>query len=258
MDNIVEVEVIQSWWDYLLDVGTIILALINVWLVYIIYKWQHKDSTVVEERQRRVNQFNNIFLVPRMDFLKKTFDDLNTISSTFEGCVDDEDKKSETHDKIDKMIVDFDSSFVSFIAGIDSQLYDQVNRIVEGMRDKLTHDIFDTDTAKIKGAEYVQMIQTTINDHYKALLKTLFSYDGNMKEDTKKAPKGVIKYLHEILLGVIIILLGILVYHNYKTVFPNQVIFQLDSTQMNSILDAVQNDTNQRVITQGSRAIVTE
>ena len=83
LDKIIEVDVIDSLWDYMLGIVTMILAGVNLWLIYIIYRWQHKDSNDIEERQRRVNQFNNIFLIPRMDFLKKTFDNLIQISSGF-------------------------------------------------------------------------------------------------------------------------------------------------------------------------------
>ena len=43
MDSqMIQVDVIETWWDYLLGIATMILAAINVWLIYIIYRWQHK------------------------------------------------------------------------------------------------------------------------------------------------------------------------------------------------------------------------
>ena len=95
LDKIIEVDVIESWWDYLLGISTIIFAVVNVWLIWIIYKWQHKDSNDIEERQRRVNQFNNIFLIPRMGILKEAFDKLIQISTGFERSTDEENKKTE-------------------------------------------------------------------------------------------------------------------------------------------------------------------
>lgn len=244
LDKIIEVDVIESWWDYLLGISTIIFAVVNVWLIWIIYKWQHKDSNDIEERQRRVNQFNNIFLIPRMGILKEAFDKLIQISTGFERSTDEENKKTELNDKLEQKIVEFEENFVSFIIGIDSKLYNEVHKIVEDMRDGLSHDIFDTNTKKITGVEYVQKIQTRINSNYKALIKTLFSYDGNVKEDAEKESKKPNTPLFVIMLGVIILLLGSLVYHNYSAETPEKVIIQLDSTQMKTIFDAVQNDTD--------------
>lgn len=242
LDKIIEVDVIESWWDYLLGILTMILAGVNVWLIYIIYQWQHKDTNEIEERQRKVNQFNNIFLIPRMSILKETFDKLIQISSGFEKSTDDEIKKTEINEILEKKIVEFDNDFVSFITGIDSKLYNEVHKIVEDMRDGLSHDIFDTNTTEITGAAYVQKIQTRINTSYKALIKTLFSYDGNVKDSTEKNTKNSNTILF-IMLGTIIILLGSIVYHNYTTKSPEKIIFQLDSIQMKTFVDAVQNDT---------------
>lgn len=246
MDNVIEVDLLESWWDYLQDGATLVLAIVNVVLIYIIYKWQHKDTTVTEERQRRVNQFNNIFLIPRMDYLKKVFDELFTISSKFEQCVEDDDKKNKTNDEIDGKIKEFEDNFVSFIAGIDSGLQQQVHGVVEDMRDGLAHDIFDTNTKDITGAAYVQKIQKRINTGYKNLLTALFGYDGNIKDSKEKNTKESKVFLY-IILGIITILLGSLVYRNYTTpVAPDKVTIQLDSTQMKSIIDVVQNDTLKR------------
>lgn len=243
MDSqMIEVDVIETWWDYLLGITTMILAAINVWLIYIIYKWQHKDSTVIEERQRKVSQFNNIFLIPRMDFLKKTFDELNNIASKFEASVGDENKKTELNDELDNKIVVFDEQFVSFISGIDTTLHEEVHTIIEGMRDGLTQDIFDTNTQEISGAAYVQKLQKRINANYKNLLRSLFSYDGNLKEKNGNTKKGSSALLF-ILLGTIIVLLGLLVCRNYNTVAPEKITFQLDSVQMKKIIHAMSNDT---------------
>ena len=241
-NNIIEVDVVESWWDYLLGCATIILAIINVILIYIIYKWQHKDSAVIEEKQRRVNQFNNIFLIPRMDYLKKTFDHLIKISLEFDKCKDNDDEKSKISDKVDNKIKDFDDNFVSFISGIDSNLHEKVHHIIEDMRDGLSHDIFDTDTDKIKGGIYVQIIQKRINTSYKTLLTALFSYDGTSKDNRDKKEKSLSIWLY-IFLGVIIVLLGSLVIHNYTLPVQDKVTIQLDSMQMRSLIDAVHNDS---------------
>lgn len=240
--QMIEVDVIETWWDYLLGVSTMILAAINVWLIYYIYKWQHKDSAIIEERQRKVSQFNNIFLIPRMNLLKEIFDGLNNIAAKFETCVNDEDKKTEFYDELDGKIVEFDEKFVSFIAGIDSALHEEVHAIVEGMRDGLTHDVFDTNTHEITGSAYVQKIQKRINANYKSLLKSLFGYDGNLKDENENSKKGSSALLF-VFLGVIIILLGSLVYRNYNTVAPEKFTLQLDSAQMKKIIEAVKSDT---------------
>ena len=243
MENtMIEVDVIETWWDYLLGISTMILTIINVWLIYIIYKWQHKDSNAIEERQRKVSQFNNIFLIPRIDNLKKAFDDLLNIAAEFETCTDDEDKKSEKSEKIEKKIVELDDNFVSFIAGIDSTLHKEVDSIIINMRDGLSHDIFDTNTKEITGAAYVQKIQKRISNSYKSLLKALFSYDGNLPEKTEKEKVKPTVYLY-VLLTIIVLLLGTLVYHHYTTNAPEKVTIQLDETQMRSIIDAVHKDT---------------
>ena len=246
MENVIEVDLLESWWDYLQDGATLVLAIVNVALIYIIYKWQHKDTRVTEERQRRVNQFNNIFLIPRMDYLKKTFDELVATSSEFEQCGEDDVKKNETNDKIDGRIKEFEDNFVSFIAGIDSCLYQQVHDTVEDMRDGLSHDIFDTNTKEITGAAYVQKIQKRINIGYKNLITALFSYDGNIKDDKEKKAKKSKVFLY-IILVIITILLGVMVYRNYTApISPEKVTIQLDSTQMKSIIEAVQNDPLKR------------
>lgn len=240
--QMIEVDVIETWWDYLLGISTMILAAINVWLIYYIYKWQHKDTAIIEERQRKVSQFNNIFLIPRMNLLKELFDGLNNIAAKFETSVDDEDKKTEFYNELDCKIVEFDEKFVSFIAGIDSTLHVEVHAIVEGMRDGLTQDIFDTNTHEITGSAYVQKIQKRINANYKSLLKSLFGYDGNLKDKNENSKKESSALLF-VFLGIIIILLGSLVYRNYNTVAPEKITFQLDSVQMKKMIDAVKCDT---------------
>ena len=240
--QMIEVDVIETWWDYLLGISTMMLAAINVWLIYYIYKWQHKDTAIIEERQRKVSQFNNIFLIPRMNILKETFDGLIIIAAKFENSVDDEDKKTEFYNELDNKIVEFDETFVSFIAGIDSTLYEEVYKIVEDMRDGLTQDVFDTNTHEISGSAYVQKIQKKINANYKNLLKSLFGYDGNLKDKNENSKKGSTALLFAFL-GIIIILLGSLVYRNYNSVLPEKITFQLDSAQMKKMIDAVKNDT---------------
>lgn len=240
--DMIEVDVVETWWDYLLGSATIVLAIINVILIYIIYKWQHKDSAVIEEKQRRVNQFNNIFLIPRMDYLKKTFDHLVKISLEFDKSKDNDEEKSKTSEKVDNKIKEFDDKFVSFISGIDSNLHEKVHSIVEDMRDGLSHDIFDTDTDKIKGGIYVQIIQKRINASYKTLLTALFSYDGTSKDNKDKNEKGLGIWLY-VFLGVIVILIGSLVLHNYTTPAQDKITIQLDSIQMKSLIEAVKSDS---------------
>ena len=242
LNDVINVELIESWWDYIQDVVSLILTIANVVLVVIIYKWQHKDSAITEERQRRVNQFNNIFLIPRMDLLKNTFDELNNIALKFEKAKDDEDEKTKVSEEIDNKIVEFEDVFVSFISGIDPILYDKIKFIVDGMRDDLSHEIFDTDTSKIKGGVYVQVIQKRINTGYKILLSALFSYDGKKEEsiEMKETPSNFLTY---ILLTVIIVLLGILVGHFCFVSDRTGGNIQSDSTQIETIVNTIQSDT---------------
>jgi len=240
--NVIEVDLVESWWDYLQDIVTLVLAIVNVILIYIIYKWQHKDSSVTEERQRRVNQFNNIFLIPRLEILKSTFDELNNIALELEKGKDDEDEKSRINEEIDKIIRGFDDEFVSFIMGIDSNLYERVHSIMEDMRDGIAHDIFDTDTNRIKGGVYIKIVQTRISASYKTLLTALFSYDGNLIDKTEKREKSSFVPLY-ILWGLIVILLGTLAFRNNSSPIQEKVTIQLDSIQLKSIIDAVQIDT---------------
>lgn len=239
-EDIVRVDVLETWWDYLLGIATIILAGVNLLLIYYIYQLQLKDSSIIEERQRRVSQFNNIILIPRMEFLKKTFEEITNLSSEFEKCANDEEIKGEYYKKIEVEIDNFNVNFVDFVIGIDSNLYSSIHEIVEDMRDGLSQIIFDTDTEKTSSAEYVQKIQSKIYETYKALIKTLFSYDGNIEGNTQKSSKCS-KLPLLITIGVIIIGGTYLVLKSSNRV-PEKVISQPDPPRETAIVDSSQKD----------------
>ena len=238
-----EVDVIETAWDYIIGGSTVLLAMVNLVLVYFIYKWQTQDFSEKEEKQRRIQQFNNIFLIPRLDFLKKTFEKLDEIALEFENCRDDEEKKSASHDKFQNSIEEFNNKFVSFLPGIDSKLSMDVKECVEGLSDGLSVDVFDSDTKKISGSEYVQKLQLRISNSYKTLLKILFSYNATEVNENKKDAVRPLVWL-AYLMGVVALSLVLITIRTYTINPPTDgVTIQLDSLQMKNFLEHMNQDS---------------
>lgn len=137
-----KVEIASSWWDYMVDLFTILSALVSTILVVLIYKWQKKDEAEKERLRWKSEQINNFLIAPKQDYIREVFNKINEDADLLSAASSLQDK-SVIYDYIDKILNEFNAQFIDLVYVIDKKWYNEIVDITDAYRDSLSHYLFD-------------------------------------------------------------------------------------------------------------------
>lgn len=171
----------MSTWDIIFNVCTIVCTIINVFLVYYIYKQGNKRDDEKTEKQHRINMFQVLVLNYNIQRLYDFYDELINTVNILQNSKLSEEQKMEINGKIVNEIgVAFRIKFVDCLNAISPSLYNDVLNLLDALIDNITNAIFDEGIKLSHRPKFDEVITTKIFRTKTEMLKRIFEYDGNV------------------------------------------------------------------------------
>lgn len=231
-EEAIQVDILSTWWDNIVNAITVVLAITNVYFVYMIYAWQHKDNKESEDKQRRLQQFYNIFLSPRLDMLKDFYTKLSNIALLYDGT-----NEGMVNNVINKKISSFNNSFTDLLLGINQDIYNKIHDEISNLLDNLT--ILLLNDAKGGTPDVVNNMFKVILESNKAVMKVLFNYDGcedgNKTNDISCKNKSKRPIIYVIIVLILIFIITSISRCSTNNSTSSSINIRLDSTQLNEL-----------------------
>lgn len=231
-----QIDIINSFWDYIVEVFTLASSIASVFLVYLIYKWQKKDESEKEERQWKVEQFNNIFLSSRLDYLKSVFDCINIDIDNLENAYNDISQLFGINDQIGSKIDKLHKNFTWLIDSYDRKLSDQIKKVCDDFCSRLSLYVFDYN-GRNSAPLFVDGARIICSEWQSNLLNVLLSYRGE-NQDRKKTIKDKLKILIPFIVIFLLLCIASFTIKRFDSSSqPNNAInVKIDSLQVDSQL----------------------
>lgn len=161
----------QSWFDVIYNGITIVCTLLNVILVFIIYKLNDKKADVNSEKQRKMTLFHTLILNYNIEYFYKFFSSLEDEVDSLKSHDLAIEQKTAINEKILVLASKFRRQFIDAVNAIDSDLYNKIMLEVDEFTDDLTNDIFDEGINLSHLPKFEELITTKIfatktNLHY--------------------------------------------------------------------------------------------
>ena len=168
----------QSWFEFVYSGITIVCTLLNVILVWLIYKLNDRKDDVNAERQRKMSLFQTLILNYNINYFYEFFSSLEDEVDGLKSSNLTVEQKQVINDRILIIASKFRRQFIDAVNAIDSELYSKILLEVDGFTDGLTNDIFDEGVNLSHIPKFEELISSKIFATKTNILKYLFDYNG--------------------------------------------------------------------------------
>ena len=176
----------MSAWDITFNICTIVCTIINVVLVYHIYKQGNKRDDEKTENQHRINMFQVLILNYNIQCLYDFYNELINTVNTLQTPELSEKQKIEINDKIVNEIgIAFRVKFVDCLNAISPSLYKEILEQLDSLTDDITVAIFDEGIKLSHKPKFDELITAKIFRTKTEMLRRIFEYDGKIKSNNK-------------------------------------------------------------------------
>ena len=121
----------QSWFDVIYNGITIVCTLLNVILVFIIYKLNDKKADVNSEKQRKMTLFHTLILNYNIEYFYKFFSSLEDEVDSLKSHDLAIEQKTAINEKILVLASKFRRQFIDAVNAIDSDLYNKITNYIK-------------------------------------------------------------------------------------------------------------------------------
>ena len=168
----------QSWFEFVYSGITIVCTLLNVILVWLIYKLNDRKDDVNAERQRKMSLFQTLILNYNINYFYEFFSSLEDEVDGLKSSNLTVEQKQVINDRLLIIASKFRRQFIDAVNAIDSELYSKILLEVDGFTDGLTNDIFDEGVNLSHIPKFEELISSKIFATKTNILKYLFDYNG--------------------------------------------------------------------------------
>lgn len=229
------VDIVSSYWDFFVDIASIISAVASAILVYVIYVLQKKDTEEQEIRNNDVEHFYNVFLSCRIEELNQFFNSVKDVVKSIMECHRSDEGKERINDRVGRLLSQFHYYFVSVLQNIDKTLYEGLRDANDKYRDDLSEYLV-TDLSASLPEECVNDVLDKTNRWQSNVLSILIFYKGR---NIKRPKRSKCHWVGCVGVFLLIVFLGYIAHAcDKKSPYDSSpVIIKIDSTQMESIED---------------------
>lgn len=138
---IFRVDVVRDIWDVLVQVATVLIAVVSVYLAYRVYEWTKQDAEHQTEQQRKLEMFKTLVLDYRMNLFYQFVDQISVKAESLITCSSMQQRMAIN----EELLTEFCSvrlRFLETLKIVDSDLlYTPCLSILDGLSDSLSETI---------------------------------------------------------------------------------------------------------------------
>ena len=169
----------MSAYEVIFNVTNIVCTIINVLLVYYIYKRGEIRDDEKTVRQRNMNMFQALVLNYSINSFYKFYSDLISVTNELLESGITTEQKQKINDKIiSNLGPRFRVEFVDCLNAIDLSLYENIMIQYDTLVDGITNNIFDEGINLSHKPKFDEIITTRIFQAKTEMLGLLFRYNG--------------------------------------------------------------------------------
>lgn len=179
------VNVTRDLWDVVVQIATILTAIIGVYLAYRVYIWTKQDSELQSEQQRKLTMLKTLVLDYRMNLLYEFIDNITSSSNELAVSLNVEQRRLIN----EKLLIEFSNirlKFFEVFRIVDNRmLYEPSLVILDNLSDYLSETISQDDIDFSQETILREKIIIPIHNASVEILKVLFKYTGNDNKQIK-------------------------------------------------------------------------
>jgi hypothetical protein len=166
-------------------VATIVIALVNIALVFYIFFRNNKKEIILQESTRKINLLKTLVLDYNMSKFYEYFKNLIIETQEFNRNNTTVEQKKASNDNIVDLTACFRRDFIVLFIAIDKSLYDKILIEIDSLIDSLTETLFDEGINLSHKPKFDELIVRRLNDSKIKILNVLFSYSGEGNQNAE-------------------------------------------------------------------------
>jgi hypothetical protein len=168
----------QSLLDNSVKVATLIIALVNLFLLIKFTVDKNEKDDKFKERERKIQWLKTLILDNNLLYFYDFFDALEVnLDKLKEVGLNDEDK-AKIEDSISNNFIKLRRKFSDTLNAIDQKLYKSIIDLSDDLQEKLVDSIFDKGVNLEHEPKYEELILSRLTVAKTNMLKVLFEYKG--------------------------------------------------------------------------------
>lgn len=165
----------NSYIDYGCKISTVIIAVVNLWLLINRYKKTDEDAKDLAERNRKLSLLKTLILDHNLHYYYDIFEEI-------EKNLADLKKKDCDKSRIEKDLQynfrQIFEKFLNFLSIIDTGLFESVKKECDKCRDELVTNIVDEGINLYVEAQFNSKIKNRVQQTKETILSSIFNYKG--------------------------------------------------------------------------------
>lgn len=168
------------------DISNLVIALINVVLLFYIFVYQRNhdkknDSSTARLYQQnvRLQWFKELIIQPNLKDIYGFFKEIEKNSFPIGRKVLSPSVQKQINEYNNERLRHFRKQFISLLARIDRELYTKVLYNVDELIDSITEEIYVKNPSQIHFSSEISFVDSKILESKNKLLFDLWSYEGN-------------------------------------------------------------------------------
>lgn len=164
--------------EHVYSFATVVIALVNLFLVIYIFSRNNKKDKNINEKNRKINLLKTLVLDYNICKFYDFFTKVCEKTMLFNASNLSMDDKVKINNEIKDLATDFRQSFIDLFIAIDKKLYDDILIKTDLLIDGLTNTIFDEGINLAHKPKFDDAITKEIRLSKTEIIRTMFSYSG--------------------------------------------------------------------------------
>ena len=161
--------------DYGCKISTVVIALVNIYLLRNRYKKTDEGAKDLAERNRKLSLLKTLILDHNLHYYYDIFEDIERL---LEGLKKKDCDKAQIERDLQYNFRQIFEKFLNFLSIIDAGLFDSVKRECDECRDELVTNIVDEGINLYVEAQFNSKIKDSVQHTKETILASIFNYKG--------------------------------------------------------------------------------
>lgn len=158
---------------------TLFVSLTTLVFSFLIFRHKDKKEDRDLERRLKIDWFKTLILDANLEHFYTFFDD---IEKEMKQLSNGSGVNQALKQKVDGAIKDhqrvFRMKFVDSLLAVDETLYDNIQKIADGLTDKFTESIFDSGINLSHPPKFEELVIKPVSESKTEMIKQIFAYKG--------------------------------------------------------------------------------
>lgn len=161
--------------DYGYKISTVIIAVVNMYLLFNRNKKKDEETILKEERTRRLSLLKTLILDYNLHYYYDIFEEIENL---LEDLRNEQCDKTNVERKLQAQFRQLFEKFLNFLSIIDNDLFESIKKECDDCRDNLVADISDKGINLWVESQFNNKIKKRLQNTKSSILSLIFQYKG--------------------------------------------------------------------------------